>query len=604
MPWLEPLTRRAAWVTIAAIVVAFLALASHFVIPLALAVLLAFLLSPLVNRIGKLLHSRLAAVVVTCAMAFTVMIVVGVVVLYQLADFANNLPDYRHTISQKIVTLRDAGGGPISRMMDALTDIKKDVEATSTQPSAEQDALPMPAIRVVNTAQDEATALASLTAALATVLPLMEPAIMFAIVCVLVIFFLIYAEDIRDRVVVLAGAQQISVTTQALEEAGKRIGQYLLMQAIVNTIYGSAIAIGLWFIGVPNGFLLGLLAGLLRFIPVAGVWLGALLPVVLSVAVFDRWLPVFEVGLLFLVLEAVTNFWLEPWLYGSGTGMSGLAVLVAIMFWTWIWGPVGLLLAMPITVCLVVLGKFVEPLRVFHVLLSDEPVLAGERRLYHRLMTGDFTASEEIVRDATEKIGDARVCDELLLPVLHTARSDHERGVLSDERYRFICDTITGLGAEIAEPSAGGGPVVCVGVEPNDSTAAELVCLTLSHALNGPVACAANLMTTDIVTRAKTDGISTLILICTTRESVGRARLIHKALKSRLSGVTVYIADLTGNTTAPTAAASDGLVYTTVAAIVDRVQQTQRATLNVSSGATPNQESADAPSATAPSTAA
>ena len=265
---------------------------------------------------------------------------------------------------------------------------------------------------------------------------------------------------------------------------------------------------------MPNGFLLGLLAGVLRFIPVVGIWIGALLPLVLSIAVFDTWLPLVEVGLLFLAMEAVTNFWLEPWLYGTGTGMSGLAVLVAIMFWTWIWGPIGLLLAVPLTVCLVVLGKFIEPLRIFHVLLSDEPVLAGERRLYHRLMTGDFESAEQIVRDASEKIGDARVADELLLPVLHTARDDHARGTLSDERYRFINDSITGLGAEISDANTNrGGPVACVGVNPDDAVANEIVCQSISSATGQPVGSASSLLTADIVARVKDDGISTLILV-------------------------------------------------------------------------------------------
>lgn len=588
MPWIEPLTRRAAWITIAAVVVAFLSLASHFVIPLALAILLAFLLSPLVRRLSKVLHSRALAVMVTCTFAFAVIAAGSLAVVYQMADFANELPNYRHTISKKIVALREASSGPVSRLMGALTDIKHDVEAASTQPSSpsEKAALNIPLIRVVNTSPDETTALASLAAAGAVLLPFIEPVVMFAIVSVLVVFLLIYTEDLRDRVIVLAGAQQISVTTQALEAAAKRIGHYLLMQAMVNTGYGAAVAIGLWFIGVPNAFLLGLLAGILRFIPVIGVWIGAILPLLVSVAVFDQWLPVIEVGVLFVVLEAIANFAIEPMLYGSGTGISGIAVLVAILFWTWIWGAVGLLLAVPITVCLVTLGKYVEPLRSFYVMLSDEPVLAGERRLYHRLMTGDFTSAEAIVAEATNQIGDTRVTDELLLPVLQTARVDHERGALSDERYTFIKDTITGLSAEIADPTIGAGPIACVGVEPADAAANELVCMTISRATGEHVHSFSNALTTDIVKRVKEDGISTLILASTSRESVGRARLLNKALRTRLSGVTLYIADLSGNTAAPTQPPTDGLILSTVAAIVDRMQQAQRSQLNVTAAAT------------------
>ncbi len=583
MPWIEPLTRRAAWITIAAVVVVFLATASHFVIPLAMSILLAFLLSPLVRRLGKLFHSRLLAVIVTCTFAFAVLTAGSLVVIYQHADFANEQPKYRHTIAQKNVSLRDASRGPFSRFTGALSDIKHDVEATTTQVSDAAADLPTPIVRVIDGSEDSTTALASLAAAGALVVPFVEPAAMFAVVCVLVVFLLIYSEDIRDRVMVLAGAQQMSITTQALEDAAKRIGHYLLMQAIVNSFFGGAVAIGLMVIGVPNGFLLGLLAGVLRFIPVVGVWIGALLPLLLSVAVFDRWTPVVEVAALYLVLEAITNFAVEPRLYGSGTGLSGMAVLVCIMFWTWIWGPIGLLLAVPITVCLVVMGKYVEPMRAFYIVLGDEPVLDGERRLYHRLMTGDFSAAETIVHQATADIGEPRVCDEYLLPVLHTARADHARGALSDERYRFICDSITGLGTEIVDVKANGGTIACAGVEDSDRPAATLVCMAISNATGEVVSSLTSVMTGEIVARVKEDGIATLVLVCTSPESLGRARLLNKALRTRLSGVNIYIADLSGNAMdiPEGMAAGDPTLMQSVGIVIERIQQMHRSQLNV-----------------------
>ena len=252
---------------------------------------------------------------------------------------------------------------------------------------------------------------------------------------VLVIFMLIDHADLRNRLIRLAGYGRLPLATRALDEAVQRISRYLQMQSIINGSYGVALALGYFLIGVPYAFFWGFLAATLRFIPYVGPVLAAAFPIVLSLAAFDGWVQPILVISLVLVLELVSNGLLEPLLYGQSTGVSEVALMVAIAFWTWLWGPVGLLLATPLTVCVSVLGRYVPQLEFLKILLADEPVLEAHAAYYQRLLAKDQDEAAAIVDDALRTQALDAVYDEVLIPALVAAKRDREQGTLAVEDF-------------------------------------------------------------------------------------------------------------------------------------------------------------------------
>jgi hypothetical protein len=271
------------------------------------------------------------------------------------------------------------------------------------------------------------------------------------LVIVFVIFMLLQREDLRNRLIRLVGHGQLHITTTALDDAATRISRYLTAQAIVNGSYGLAIAIGLWLIGLfagdekagdpgnfPSLVLWGLLCAILRFIPYIGPWIAAIFPLAVSFAAYHGFGPFIAVGLMFVIIELLSNNIMEPWLYGSSTGMSTIAVIVSAVFWTFLWGPVGLLLATPLTVCLVVLGKYVPQLAFLDVLLGDEPVLSPPERVYQRLLAMDQEEVTDLAQDYMKEKSLEQVYDDMLMPALAMAEQDRHRGRLDDRRQVFI----------------------------------------------------------------------------------------------------------------------------------------------------------------------
>ena len=262
------------------------------------------------------------------------------------------------------------------------------------------------------------------------------------IVIVLVVFFLVRREDLRDRFIRLVGKGQLTVTTQMLEDAATRVSRYLSMLFLINATFGIAVGVGLYLIGVPNAILWGILATTLRFIPYIGPWIAAAMPVGLSMAVSAGWgTPALTVAL-FVTLELFSNNVMEPWLYGKNTGMSAVAVLVAAVFWTWLWGIAGLLLATPLTVCLLVIGKHVPELSFLDILLGNEPVFEPMKRVYQRLLAGDPEEAAELVEADLEKRTLIEVYDSLLLPALALVESDWHRGDLDEVRHEFVLQSL------------------------------------------------------------------------------------------------------------------------------------------------------------------
>jgi len=282
--------------------------------------------------------------------------------------------------------------------------------------------------------------------------PLISPLGSAGLIIVVVIFMLLEREDLRDRFIRLVGYGDLHRTTEALRDAGKRVGRYLLMQMVVNIVYAIPIAIGLWILGIPNALLWGLLALALRFVPYIGPVIGALLPLFLALAVAPGWELVAWTAALFVVMELVTGNVVEPWLYGSRTGLSPLAIIVAAIFWTWLWGPLGLVLSTPLTVCLVVLGRHVEGLNFLEVLLGDAPALTPAQGFYQRALIGD---PAEATNHAELSLKEGRplvaYLDEVALAGLKLAERDAERGSLDEEKMERIDATVEEMMDNLAD---------------------------------------------------------------------------------------------------------------------------------------------------------
>jgi hypothetical protein len=249
---------------------------------------------------------------------------------------------------------------------------------------------------------------------------------------VLVIFFLLQREDLRDRLIRILSRDRLDITTRALNDAADRIGRYLRTQLLINTCYGVPVGVGLSLMGLPGAVLWGLLATLLRFIPYVGAWLAASMPIVLSLAVFDGWLWPLAVLTLFVALELFTNMVMEPWLYGASTGLSPVAVLLAVIFWSSLWGGIGLLLAIPLTVCLVVAGRHLQQFEFFTILLGKEPALSAQERFYQRLLAGDHDGAMELAQLYATN-GLVSLYDQVLIPALQLAERDRHDGRLDAE---------------------------------------------------------------------------------------------------------------------------------------------------------------------------
>jgi predicted PurR-regulated permease PerM/GAF domain-containing protein len=437
----------------AALIVAILYFAREVLIPLALALLLTFLLAPAVIRLRRWGLGRLPAVIVTTALAFSLIGLVGYVVAGQLMQLASDLPSYQQNISKKLRSLQVPGGGLFERTTQVFEELETEMAEAAEQAEGEEEARrparrrtaePMPVVV-------EPPASTPLESIAAFVSPLINPLATAGVVVVLVIFMLIQREDLRDRFIGLVGTGRLNLTTQALDDAGTRISRYLLMQLLVNVTYGLPVGIGLYFIGVPNALLWGVLATVLRFVPYLGPLLGMALPLLLAFAVDPGWNMLLMAAGLFLGLELVSNNIVEPWLYGSSTGISSVAIMVAAIFWTWLWGPIGLLLSTPLTVCIAVAGRYVPQLSFLSVLLGSEPALEPHVRLYQRMLALDFEEASEVAGELLESRPLRQVYDELLVPALSLAETDRHEGRLDEERKRFILDNTRDLAGELSE---------------------------------------------------------------------------------------------------------------------------------------------------------
>ena len=426
---------RVAWlvkVASVAIVIAALYLAKGLLVPFTLAVLLSFLLAPVCERLEHWRFGRVPAVLGTTLLAFFLIGALAWGAMLQVSDLAQQLPHYQDNIETKLRSANGFISGTFNSLSKSTEHLQKDL-ANSNSSSAEIiHGERSYAVRIIPEAPNPLAIASGMFGTLIEVLG------MAGIVIIFVIFFLVRREDLRDRFIRLVGHDQLTMTTQALEDAAARVSRYLLSQLFVNVVFGVAGAIGLYFIGVPNAMLWGLLGIALRFVPYIGPSIAAALPVLLAFAVFPRWLePMLTLGW-FVILELVLANAVEPWLYGKHTGVSPVAVLVAAVFWTWLWGAIGLLLAMPLAVCLVVIGKYVPQLSFLDTILGDEPVFDMATRVYQRLLAGDQEEATELVEEQLHDKPLEEIYDTLLIPVLALAEKDSHRGELAESRHEFV----------------------------------------------------------------------------------------------------------------------------------------------------------------------
>jgi predicted PurR-regulated permease PerM len=409
------------------LVVAALYWARAVFVPLALALMLTFLLQPVVavlHRRGLGYAPAAGLVVLLLALA------IGAIswgAVTQVSSLVSELPRYQDNLRQKLEDLRQASQGSIfGKIQQTVAELSRKFE----QPQPPTTAPPAPV-----TATPPWPALVSYV--VSYVPSFLGFLVNAGLVLVLLLFMLIAHRDLRDRLFRLVGYGRVTVTTKALEEAGRRISRSLMMQAIVNGTYGSAVGLGLFCLGVPYALMWGLFAAMLRFIPYIGPVSGALMPTALSMAVFAGWVKPLLVGGLFVLLEIATEALLEPLLYGWGAGVSQVAILMSIVFWAWLWGPVGLLLATPLTVCLGVLGKYVPYLSFLEVLLSDEPV-TDLNRYYQRLVARDQDGALEIVEELLETRPLLEVYEDVVIPALYYTKQDQRQDNLTADEAHAI----------------------------------------------------------------------------------------------------------------------------------------------------------------------
>ena len=442
--------------TIAAIVITGLYVAREVLLPLALAILLSFVLTPALLFLRRLKVPRVVGVAIVVAFAFALIFGLGWLMSQQATQLAGDLPRYQHVLAEKISALRKSAAG--SPALEKATEAVKGMERelanptpepkVGTEPSppeqAEEGRKPIP----VEIHEPPPQPLVLFQRIAGTVLPPLATA---GIVILFVIFILLQREDLRDRAIRLLGASDMQRATSAMNDAAERLSKYFLSQVLINSAYGVFIALGLWLIGVPSPIVWGILAMLMRFVPYVGPFIAAALPLLLAAVVELGWTTFLLTAALYLVSELTMGQVVEPLVFGHGTGVSPIAVILSTVFWTWLWGPLGLLLAMPLTVCLVVLGRHVEGLNFFEVLLGDKPALTPQQSFFQRALTGDSAEATYQAELALKDEPLANYLDDVALKGLQLAERDFERGALDEENLKRINTTVKEIMDDLAD---------------------------------------------------------------------------------------------------------------------------------------------------------
>ncbi len=434
--------------TILIAVISVLYLAREILVPLAFAITLALILTPAVDWLQKLHLGRVPAVALVMLVSIGAAGGVGWVIFNQLVAVANELPGYQQNIHAKLDAMRKPSDGALGRATRSVEDLARDLTSVkapvATPTPGDRGARPLP-VQIVDQPANELAYLRDL------VKPFLAPLGELGIVLIFSIFLLINQKDLRNRLFRLVGLDQLNVMTLALDDATHRVSRYLLMQLLVNTCFGILCGVGLYFIGIPYAALWGSVAGILRIAPYVGAVVSALLPFALSLAVFDNWTHPLLVLALFAALELLTSNFVEPWFFGIHTGISALAMLLTTVFWTVLWGPAGLILSTPLTVCVVVLGRYVPQFSFLHILLGDEAVLVAEARFYQRLLAMDDHEARAVADLYLKENSLPQLYDGVIIPALTLAEQDRHKGALDPTREEFLFLSVREMLVEFSE---------------------------------------------------------------------------------------------------------------------------------------------------------
>jgi len=546
------------------VVVAALYFARAVLVPFALAMLLSFLLAPLVRQLENLGLARVASVLIVVILATGIVVTLTARVAGQLIEVAGELPNYRAHIQKKLAYLHDGGIGVVKvadRVDELVTEMADSLSQRSRTgthrsvlaipPSPPNQPVPVQVVKPPMTSWE-------------SLVSLFTPLGIAVVVVVFTIFILLRIEDLRNRFIRLVGHHRLTLMTQALDDASRRIGKYLLLQFIVNVSYGIVVGTGLHVVGLPNALLWGAIAAVSRFIPYVGPPVGAFFPIVLSLAVFDGWTRSLAIAGFFLIIEIIVANIIEPLLYGSNTGISSLAILVAAVFWTLLWGPIGLVLSMPLTVCLVVIGSHVPQLEFLQVLLGDEPVLTPELHFYQRMLASDLSDARRVLLQSLEGKSLRELYDSVVIPALSMTQRDRRQDDLDDSTADFIWLNTRELVDEIneehtdpgepprdeAEDSAadthhlavsGTTNVVCI---PAKTAGDETVGIMLSHLLERigiQAHCVSLASILEMIDQLATDTPGVIFISALQPFGVAYARKLHAEIKARLPGVPILL---------------------------------------------------------------
>jgi predicted PurR-regulated permease PerM len=543
------------------IVVAILRFAEDVLMPVAFAMLLAFLLTPLVVRLMRWGLPRALAIILTVTVSFAVIGGVGWIVTAQAIGLVRELPNYEENIRQKIIALKNPSTPTVmSRMSGMVENLRREIKSTAPDkpvtPPGPNEVKPVP----VEVKPTEPT---PWELARDILKPILKPLGITGIVLVFVVAMLFQREDLRDRFIKVVSAGKLNIATQAVDDAASRVSRYLGMQLVVNSLYGVPVGVGLFFIGIPNALLWGLLATLLRFIPFVGPWIAAAFPIALSLAVDPGWTKLAYTLGLFVVMELISNNIIEVVLYGASTGISNLALLIAAVFWTWLWGPAGLVLSTPLTVCLLVLGNYVPGMSYLSMMLGSEPVLEPPAQFYQRMLSMESEDMLDLAAKHIEEYSLEHFYEEVFLPALLLSEEDRHSGALSEVRQRFIFQStrelidelerqdevarLEALGADAkahTEPATMPALPLVLGMPARDE-ADEVVACMLAHLLRRRgIAAAVTPLTVPLEEAFKAadqSEVRTAFISALPPSAVGAARQMCRRLKARSPGTPVLI---------------------------------------------------------------
>jgi predicted PurR-regulated permease PerM len=568
------------WVTFAGcvLVVVVLHWAQDLLVPIALAILLTFVLTPPVTLLERGI-GRVPAVLGVVTLVFTLLGLAGWGLAHQMDSLAQDLPLYRGNILAKIADIRVAGqGGSVAKLQEAAADITARL-GRSNQPEGT-------AARPIVVASQPITGLPGLTSWLG---PIVGPLGTAGLVVAMVIFMLVERRALRDRLIGLFGHGHLAVTTRAIDEAGQRVSRQLLMQSLVNLLYGIAAGVGLALLGVPYALVWAALGAALRFVPYLGPVLGAGAPILVSLAALPGWAGPLGVVALFVVLELFTNLVLETALYAGAAGVSQVALLVSVAFWTWLWGPLGLLMATPLTVCLVVLGKHVRGLEFVGALMADTPALSPDYSYYQRLLARDQSEAADLLERHVKTEPPHSVFDALLLPALNYAELDRLERRLSSDEEAAVVDATRELLADVAASMRSMAPVAAA-ADGGSAPVARQVLRVLGYAANGaadelalamlghlvddlPIAVevhTARLLAADLLALVRAQGVSVVCIADLPPSPSSKTRYLVQRLRAGLPDVRIVVgrwapAALADESTHALHAAGATLVATTLA---------------------------------------